>query len=110
MLRAPPIAAASRQDAGGLEIFRFTDFILCFQYREDAEKVTDVLTKRFAKFGLTLHPEKTRLMEFGRQALAQSEEPDGRKPATFDFLGFTHVCKRSRRGNFTIHLRTMRKR
>jgi len=86
------------------------DFILCFQFREDAEKVMDVLTKRFAKYGLTLHPEKTRLMEFGREALTKSEEPDGQKPATFDFLGFTHVCKRSRRGNFTIHVRTMRKR
>src|SRR5437899_3207071 len=52
------------------------DFILCFQYREDAEKVMDVLTKRVGKYGLTLHPEKTRLMEYGREALAQSEEPD----------------------------------
>jgi hypothetical protein len=86
------------------------DFILCFQYRADAEKVLDVLKKRFAKYGLTLHPDKTRLMEFGRKALAQSEKPDGPKPATFDFLGFTHVCKRSRKGNFTIHVRTMRKR
>ena len=86
------------------------DFILCFQYREDAEKVLDVLTKRFAKYGLTLHPEKTRLMEFGKKALAKSEGADGRKPATFDFLGFTHICKRSRRGKFTIHVRTMRKR
>jgi len=87
-----------------------THLILCFQFREDAEKVMDVLTKRFAKYGLTLHPEKTRLMEFGREALTKSEEPDGQKPATFDFLGFTHVCKRSRRGKFTIHVRTMRKR
>jgi len=86
------------------------DFILCFQYQEDAEKVMDVLTKRFAKYGLKLHPEKTRLMAFGRQALAQSEKPGGRKPATFDFLGFTHICKRSRKGKFTIHVRTMRKR
>jgi RNA-directed DNA polymerase len=86
------------------------DFILCFQYREDAERVLEVLTKRFAKYGLTLHPEKTRLMEFGRQALAKSEEPGGPKPPTFDFLGFTHICKRSRRGKFTIHVRTMRKR
>ncbi|HEY2973622.1 MAG TPA: group II intron reverse transcriptase/maturase [Pyrinomonadaceae bacterium] len=86
------------------------DFILCFQYRADAEKVLDVLKKRFAKYGLTLHPDKTRPMEFGRKALAQSEKPDGPKPATFDFLGFTHVCKRSRKGNFTIHVRTMRKR
>ncbi len=86
------------------------DFILCFQYREDAEKVLDVLEKRFQKYGLTLHPEKTRLMEFGRKALAKAEQPGGVKPATFDFLGFTHVAKRSRRGNFTVHVRTMRKR
>ena len=86
------------------------DFILCFQYREDAERVLDVLTKRFAKYGLKLHPEKTRLMAFGRQALAKSEEPGGRKPPTFDFLGFTHICKRSRKGNFSVHVRTMRKR
>jgi group II intron reverse transcriptase/maturase len=86
------------------------DFILCFQYREDAEKVLEVLKKRFAKYGLTLHPEKTRLMEFGRKALAKSEETGGPKPATFDFLGFTHICKRTRRGKFTIHVHTMRKR
>jgi RNA-directed DNA polymerase len=92
------------------EIRYADDFILCFQYREDAEKVMEVLTKRFAKYGLKLHPEKTRLMEFGREALAKSERPGGPKPPTFDFLGFTHICKRSRKGNFTIHVRTMRKR
>ena len=86
------------------------DFILCFEYRQDAEKVMEALTKRFAKYGLTLHPEKTRLIEFGREALAKSEEGEGERPATFDFLGFTHVCARSRRGNFTVHVRTMRKR
>ncbi len=86
------------------------DFILCFQYREDAEKVLEVLTQRFAKYGLKLHPDKTRLMEFGRHALTKSERKGGEKPATFDFLGFTHICKRSRKGNFTIHVRTMRKR
>ena len=79
------------------------DFILCFEYREDAEKVFDVLRKRFQKYGLTLHPDKTRLMEFGRTALAKSEKPGGPKPATFDFLGFTHLCKRSRKGNFAVH-------
>jgi len=92
------------------EIRYCDDFILCFQYREDAEKVREVLTKRFAKYGLTLHSEKTRLMEFGREALAKSEQTGGKKPETFDFLGFTHICKRSRRGKFTIHVRTMRKR
>ena len=86
------------------------DFMFCFQYREDAEKVLDVLRKRFEKYGLTLHPDKTRLMEFGRKALARSEKLGGPKPATFDFLGFTHICKRSQKGHFTIHVRTMRKR
>jgi len=87
-----------------------THLILCFQYREDAEKVLDVLTKRFEKYGLTLHPEKTRLMEFGRQALAKSERVGGPKPATFDFPGFTYICARTWRGKFTVHVRTMRKR
>ena len=92
------------------EIRYADDFILCFQLREDAEKVLDVLVKRFEKYGLRLHPDKTRLIEFGRYALTRSEKPGGSKPATFDFLGFTHICKRSRRGKFTIHVRTMRKR
>jgi RNA-directed DNA polymerase len=86
------------------------DFILCFEYREDAERVLEVLVKRFAKYGLRLHPEKTRLIEFGREALFRSEQGDTGRPATFDFLGFTHICRRSRRGKFTVHVRTMRKR
>jgi group II intron reverse transcriptase/maturase len=90
------------------EIRYADDFILCFQYREDAERVLAVLTKRFAKYGLTLHPEKTRLLAFGRSALPK--HPNAPKPATFDFLGFTHLCARSRRGRFAIHVRTMRKR
>lgn len=90
------------------EIRYADDFILCFQYREDAERVLDVLSKRFAKYGLTLHPEKTRLLAFGRSALPR--DPNASQPATFDFLGFTHVCARSRRGRFTIHVRTIRTR
>jgi len=86
------------------------DFILFFQYKEDAERVLEVLRKRFAKFGLTLHPEKTRLIEFGKQALEKSERPGGIPPETFDFLGFTHIATRSRQGYFTIHVRTMHKR
>ena len=86
------------------------DFMLCFQYREDAERVQRVLTKRFANYGLTLHPEKTRLLEFGRSAWARWRHGRGPRPATFDFLGFTHVCATSRRGRFTIYLRTMRSR
>jgi group II intron reverse transcriptase/maturase len=92
------------------EIRYVDDFILCFQYREDAEKVLAALRQRFAEYGLTLHPDKTRLIEFGRSALVKSEQPGGKKPGTFDFLGFTHICRRSRRGKFTIHVRTVRKR
>lgn len=78
-------------------------------YREDAEKVKNVLAKRFAKYGLTLHPEKTRLVEFGRYAEERAKR-QGKKPSTFDFLGLTHICARSRRGKFTVQVRTMRKR
>src|SRR5499433_3023386 len=67
------------------------DAILCFQHKEDAEKVWRVLPKRFEKYGLTLHPEKTRLIEFGRYATRKAKK-QGKKPETFDFLGFTHIC------------------
>jgi hypothetical protein len=86
------------------------DFILCFQYKSDAERVLEVLRKRFAKYGLTLHPDKTRLIEFGREAVEKAERPGGKPPETFDFLGLTHVATRSRKGYFAIHVRTMRKR
>jgi group II intron reverse transcriptase/maturase len=92
------------------EIRYADDFIVCFQYREDAERVLEELRQRFEQYGLRLHPDKTRLIEFGRAALTKSEAGGGPKPATFDFLGFTHVCRRSRRGKFTIHVRTMRTR
>jgi RNA-directed DNA polymerase len=69
------------------EIRYADDFILCFQYREDAERVLAVLPKRFAKYGLTLHPEKTQLLAFGRSALPS--RPDAPQPETFDFLGFS---------------------
>jgi group II intron reverse transcriptase/maturase len=95
---------------GAAHEIRFADdAVLCFQYREDAEKVMEVLPKRFAKYGLALHPEKTRLVGFGRYAEEQAKR-QGKKPATFDFLGFTHICARSRRGKFTVHVRTMKKR
>src|SRR5215469_878832 len=85
------------------------DAILCFQHKEDAEKVLEVLPKRFEKYGLTLHPEKTRLIEFGRYA-ASNAKRQGKKPATFGFLGFTHVGARSRKGKFTVHVQTIAKR
>jgi RNA-directed DNA polymerase len=85
------------------------DAILCFQHRGDAEKVLKVLPKRFEKYGLTLHPEKTRLMEFGRFAAGNAKR-QGKDPETFNFLGFTHIGARSRKGKFTVHVKTMAKR
>jgi len=85
------------------------DGLLCFQFKEDAERVLEVLPKRFAKYGLTLHPEKTRLVKFGRSAYYQAKRMKT-KTATFDFLGFTHRTAPSRAGKFAMHVSTMKKR
>src|SRR5437762_11905751 len=95
---------------GAAHEIRFADdAVLCFQYKEDAEKVMEVLPKRFAKYGLTLHLEKTRMVECGRFAEAQAKR-QGKEAAEVDFLGFTHICARSRKGKFTVKVRTMKKR
>lgn len=79
------------------------DFVLCFEREEDARRVMEVLPKRFARYGLTIHPEKTRLARFGR--------PRGRlRPETFDFLGFTHYWGKSRKGQWVVKRKTARKR
>ena len=86
------------------------DAVLSFRYKEDAERGMEVLPKRFAKYGLTLHPEKTRLLEFGRYAEEHAKRQGKKKPGTFDFLGMTHICARSRKGKFAVHVRTMKER
>jgi len=93
-------------------LVRFADdFVLGFEKQEDAQKVYAVLFKRFEKYGLKLHAEKTRLVPFGRP-----EEPSGNSggegtpPGTFDFLGFTHHWGRTRKGGWVIRRRTSRKR
>jgi RNA-directed DNA polymerase len=85
------------------------DAVICFQNTEDAQKVLTVLDKRFSNYGLTLHPEKTRLVKFGRAAMDEAERM-GRAPDTFDFLGFTHIPERSRRGFYRPGVKTMKKR
>jgi RNA-directed DNA polymerase len=84
------------------------DFVICLQYRQDGERVLKALRERFAKFGLSLSEEKTRLIEFGRYAKANGEKR-GEKPPTFDYLGFTHFVDRSRRGKFKVGRRTSKK-
>ena len=96
---------------GRVFLARFADdFIVGFQKKEDAEKVYRVLFKRFEKYGLSLHPEKTRLVPFGRPEETKEDRTQGPKPGTFDFLGFTHYWGKSRQGRWTIRRKTMRKR
>jgi group II intron reverse transcriptase/maturase len=96
---------------GEITLCRFADdFVVCFQYRDDAERFQQVLSKRFAKYGLALHPEKTRLMGFGRFAFNGCRKKGRRKPETFDFLGFTFYCGRNQEGKFTVKLKTKSKR
>lgn len=83
------------------------DFVLLFSRQDDARRVLEVLPKRFGKYGLTLHPDKTRLVPFRRPAL--DARPEGSKipmPGTFDLLGFTHYWMRARRGVWVIKQRT----
>jgi RNA-directed DNA polymerase len=99
-----------RQAKGDVVIVRFADDVTVgFQHETDARRFWADLAERLAKFGLELHPEKTRLLEFGRFA-AENRERSGRgKPESFDFLGFTHVCGKSRNGKFSLLRRTSRK-
>lgn len=87
------------------------DFVIGFESRSEAVACLEALQERFAKFGLKLHKEKTRLIEFGRFAIERRIERGEGRPATFDFLGLTHICaKTRRRGWFTIHRHTAAKR
>lgn len=86
------------------------DFIVGFEDKSEAEKFLGELRERFAKFGLELHPEKTRLIEFGRFADEDRRKGGRGKPETFNFLGFTHICGKTRSGKFTVLRQTIRKR
>jgi RNA-directed DNA polymerase len=86
------------------------DFVMCFQYRGDALRVQQVLSKRLGKFNLTLEPTKTRLVEFGRFAQRHAGKHGRKRPETIYFLGFTLYCTRNLKGNFRIGMRTERSR
>jgi group II intron reverse transcriptase/maturase len=100
------------QARGELIVVRYADdFIVGFQHKEEAERFMEDLRQRFAKFGLELHSEKTRLIEFGPWAAENRRRKGQGKPQTFDFLGFTHICGRKRsNGYFTVYRYSMRKR
>ena len=86
------------------------DFVLGFQYKRDAERFVRDLRERLASFGLELHPDKTRLVEFGRFAAVNRRQRRQGRPETFDFLGFTHYCTTTRRGGFQLGRKPMSKR
>ena len=93
---------------GKARLVRYADdFILGFEREDDARRVWEVLGLRFEKYGLRLHPEKTRLLPFGRP---DEDDPSGKGPATFDLLGFTLYWRRSRTGTWMPALRTRKAR
>ncbi len=89
---------------GEVIIVRYADdFVMGFREEADARRCLAALRERFAEFGLELHPEKTRLIEFGRYAAERRSKRGDGPPETFDFLGFTHISGQTRKGDFTIH-------
>ena len=97
-----------RREATGNVIFvRFADDIVAgFEHEADARRFWDAMRRRFEQFGLELHGEKTRLLEFGRHAAMRRRQRGLGKPETFTFLGFTFICGKSRRGAFLLHRKT----
>ena len=100
-----------RHATGRMRLVRFADdYLLTFERRADAEAMLAALPDRMARFGLVLHEDKTRLIEFGRFAEANRRRRGAGRPETFDFLGFTHYCGRTRAGRFMVQRKTQRKR
>jgi len=101
----------SQRAKGDVIIVRFADDVIVgFEHREDAERFRDELAQRLRKFDLELHPEKTRLIRFGRTAARDHDGSGGSKPGTFEFLGFTHISGKTRKGCFTVKRRSSSKR
>jgi group II intron reverse transcriptase/maturase len=99
------------QVRGDVIVVRYADdFVLGFQHRDEAERFLVALRERFAHFGLALHPDKTRLLEFGRGAAERRRQRGEGRPETFNFLGFTHICAKTRQGRFSVLRHTMRQR
>src|ERR1700736_99975 len=96
---------------GDMILMRYADDIVVgFAHEVDARRFWDAMRKRFEEFALSLHPEKTRLIEFGRQAANRGYQRGLGRPETFNFLGFTHICGRSRHGIFLLKRKSRRDR
>ena len=101
-----------RQEAqGDMVIVRYADdLVVGFENESDARRFLDMMRERFDAFALSLHPDKTRVLQFGRFAAVGRNARGLGKPETFNFLGFTHICGKSRRGRFQLHRKTRRDR
>jgi group II intron reverse transcriptase/maturase len=96
---------------GEVRVVRFADdFVVGFEHKEDGEGFLSELVERLKRFGLELHAQKTRLIEFGRYAEEDRQSRGEGQPETFNFLGFTHSCAKTRKGRFVVLRQTMRQR
>ena len=96
-----------REATGDMIIVRYADDVIVgFEHESDARRFWDAMRERLQEFSLSLHPEKTRLIEFGRRAAARRRQRGLGKPETFDFLGFTFICGASRHGRFLLKRRS----
>ena len=96
-----------------IELFKMLyvdDAVFGFQYEDEGRAFLDALDSQVKAYGLALHPTKTRLLEFGRYASSNRRGRGEGKPETFDYLGFTHICGKTRNGSFCIRRKTIRKR
>src|SRR6266513_1881134 len=100
-----------REATGDMIVVRYADDLVAgFEHEDDARRFLDAMRTRFEAFALALHPEKTRLIEFGRQAAVDRQKRCVGRPETFAFLGFTFICGKSRRGAFQLQRKTRRDR
>src|SRR5215813_10672359 len=90
-------------EGGGVRFLSATRLVVGFEYESDARRFWDALRARLEEFALALHPDKTRLIEFGRFAADRRKQRGLGKPETFKFLGFLFICGKSRRGEFLVH-------
>jgi nucleoid DNA-binding protein len=106
------VEAWRQKTKGEVIVVRYADdLVMGFEHRTEAEQFLETFRERIAKFGLELHPDKTRLIEFGRFAIQNRKQRGQGKPETFTFLGFTHYCgKRRSNGTFIVRRKTVRKR
>ena len=94
----------------GVKLPHATHLVVGFEHESDARRFWDAIRERLQEFSLSLHPDKTRLIEFGRRAATERKQCGLGKPETFNFLGFTLICGTTRRGSFLIHRKTRRDR